>query len=488
MSIRQFPENFLWGGATAANQLEGAYNVDGKGLSTSDLLLGGTHNVPRQLTREVRPDAFYPSHEAIDHFHRYQEDIALFAEMGFKVYRFSIAWTRIYPNGSASDGPSKEGLAFYAALIAELKRYNIEPLVTISHFESPIALTKAFNGWASRDMIEEYVTFAQTIIANFHNDVHYWLTFNEINMLTRPMGAYLAGGMYVDDTNRFISPDIDSTQMRLQALHHQFVASARVCSFAHGFDPNLKIGCMLAYRMLYPLTSHPEDIALVQTATELNNFYCGDVQVKGRYPYFAKRYWRDHDITIDIEPWEEEILKRGTVDFFALSYYQSSTMTTTESGETSGGNFFAGVKNPYLQRNDWGWEIDPRGLRTALNQIYDRYQVPVMVVENGFGARDELIEQDGQKTVNDTARINYLRAHITAMYDAIQDGVDLIGYTSWAPIDLISASTGEMAKRYGYIYVDKHDDGSGTLNRYRKQSFYWYQQVIRQNGLSESDA
>ena len=242
MSICQFPENFLWGGATAANQLEGAYNVDGKGLATSDLLLGGTHNVPRQLTREVRPDAFYPSHEAIDHFHRYQEDIALFAEMGFKVYRFSIAWTRIYPTGSASDGPSKEGLAFYAALIAELKRYNIEPLVTISHFESPIALTKAFNGWASRDMIEEYVTFAQTVIANFHNDVHYWLTFNEINMLTRPMGAYLAGGMYVDDTNRFISPDIDSTQMRLQALHHQFVASARVCSFAHGFDPNLKIG------------------------------------------------------------------------------------------------------------------------------------------------------------------------------------------------------------------------------------------------------
>lgn len=235
--------------------------------------------------------------------------------------------------------------------------------------------------------------------------------------------------------------------------------------------------------MLYPLTSKPTDIALVQTATEFNNFYCGDVQVKGRYAYFAKRYWRDHNIQLDIGADDEAILAAGTVDFYTFSYYQSSTMTTTGEGKQAGGNFFSGVKNPYLDRSDWGWEIDPHGLRTALNQIYDRYHVPLMVVENGFGTRDDLIEKDGSKTVEDTERINYLQAHVAALADAIQDGVDLIGYTSWAPIDLVSASTGEMAKRYGYIFVDKHDDGSGTLARYRKQSFYWYQQVIQQNGL-----
>ena len=482
MTNQQFPENFLWGGATAANQLEGAFQTDGKGLSTSDLLLGGDVNTPRKTTRELVPDAFYPSHEAIDHFHRFKEDIALFAEMGFKLYRFSIAWTRIFPTGLETE-PNEAGLAFYDQIIAELKRYNIEHLITISHFESPIGLTKAFNGWAARDMIAAYVRFAKVIINRYHQDVKYWLTFNEINMLTRPMGAYLAGGMYVDDSDRFISPDVDSEQLRLQALHHQFVASALVTKFAHELDASLKIGCMLAYRMLYPLTSKPTDIALVQTATEFNNFYCGDVQVKGRYAYFAKRYWRDHDIQLDISADDETILAAGTVDFYTFSYYQSSTMTTTGEGEQAGGNFFSGVKNPYLDRSDWGWEIDPRGLRTALNQIYDRYHVPLMVVENGFGTRDELIEKDGSKTVEDTERINYLQAHVAAMADAIQDGVDLIGYTSWAPIDLVSASTGEMAKRYGYIFVDKHDDGSGTLARYRKQSFYWYQQIIQQNGL-----
>lgn len=345
MTNQQFPENFLWGGATAANQLEGAYQTDGKGLSTSDLLLGGNVNTPRKTTRELVPDAFYPSHEAIDHFHRFKEDIALFAEMGFKLYRFSIAWTRIFPTGLETE-PNEAGLAFYDQIIAELKRYNIEPLITISHFESPIGLTKAFNGWAARDMIAAYVRFAKVIINRYHQDVKYWLTFNEINMLTRPMGAYLAGGMYVDDSDRFISPDVDSEQLRLQALHHQFVASALVTKFAHELDASLKIGCMLAYRMLYPSTSKPTDIALVQTATEFNNFYCGDVQVKGRYAYFAKRYWRDHDIQLDIGADDETILAAGTVDFYTFSYYQSSTMTTTGEGEQAGGNFFSGVKTP----------------------------------------------------------------------------------------------------------------------------------------------
>lgn len=481
MMDTKFPEGFLWGGATAANQIEGAYDVDGKGLSTADLLLGGNFETPRVITREVEEGKFYPSHEAIDSFHHFKEDIKLFAEMGFKVYRFSIAWTRIFPTG-LEDEPNEAGLAFYDRVIAELKKYDIEPLVTISHYESPIGMTRKFNGWESREAIAHYVKYAKVLLERYHDDVKYWLTFNEINILTREMGTYLAGGMYAGNANTLNQTDVDTEAMRYQALHNQFLASAETVKFAHEFDSSLKMGCMLAYRMLYPLTSNPDDVALVQSRSQMNNFYCSDVQVTGRYPYFAKKFWRDHHITLNIEPEDADILAAGKVDFYSFSYYQSSAVTTTDQGEVSQGNFFNGVKNPYVGRSKWGWEIDPTGLRTALNQIYDRYQVPLMVVENGLGARDELIEVDGQKTVKDDYRIDYLRDHIAAMAGAIDDGVDLVGYTSWAPIDLVSASTGEMAKRYGYIYVDKYDDGTGTLERIRKQSFYWYKKVIATNG------
>ena len=481
MSKQQFPEGFLWGGATAANQLEGAYSVNNKGLSTDDLLLGGSFDTPRKITRIEEEGAFYPSHEAIDHYHRYKEDIKLFAEMGFKVYRFSIAWTRIFPTGLENE-PNEEGLKFYDNLIAELKKYNIEPLVTISHYESPIGLTREFNGWESRKMIDQYIKFAKTIINRYHNDVKYWLTFNEINILARSMGAYLAGGMYVGDSNVFNNTEVNTDQMRFQALHHQFVASAIVTKYAHELDSSLNMGCMLAYRMIYPLSSNPKDVAYAQKMTQMNNFYCGDVQVKGYYPYFAKRYWDEHNIKLDILPGDNEILKEGTVDFYTFSYYQSTTVTTSKDAKVSKGNFFNGVQNPYLKKSDWGWEIDPEGLRTALNQIYERYEVPLMVVENGLGAQDKVIEENGVKTVNDDYRIDYLRGHVKAMADAIYDGVDLKGYTSWAPIDLVSASTGEMRKRYGFIYVDKDDLGQGTYNRYRKDSFYWYKKVIESHG------
>lgn len=482
MSEYKFPKDFLWGGATAANQLEGAYDVGGKGLSTDDLLLGGSVDAPRKITRSLKENAFYPSHEAIDHYHRFKEDIKLFAEMGFKVYRFSIAWTRIYPTGLENE-PNEEGLKFYDNLIAELKKYNIEPLVTISHYESPIGLTKEFNGWESRKMIDQYVKFAKTIINRYHNNVKYWLTFNEINILARSMGVYLAGGMYVGDSNVFNNTEVNTEQIRFQALHHQFIASAIVTKYAHEFDSTLKMGCMLAYRMLYPLSSNPKDVAYAQRLTQMNNFYCGDVQVKGYYPYFAKRYWDDHNIKLNEFPSDNKILEEGTVDFYTFSYYQSTTVTTSKDVKVSKGNFFNGVQNPFLKKSDWGWEIDPKGLQTALNQIYDRYEVPLMVVENGLGAQDKLVEENGVKTVNDDYRIDYLQSHVKAMASAIHDGVDLKGYTSWAPIDLVSASTGEMRKRYGYIYVDKHDDGSGTLSRYKKKSFYWYQKLIKNNSL-----
>ncbi|NWO01197.1 glycoside hydrolase family 1 protein [Tetragenococcus halophilus] len=480
-----FPGNFLWGGATAANQLEGAYNEDGKGLSISDLLLGGDVDTPRTITTEIEKGKFYPSHEAIDHYHRYKEDVALFAEMGFKVYRFSIAWSRIYPTGLENE-PNEEGLRFYDNLIAELKKYNIEPMITISHYESPVELTRKFNGWESRKMIDHYVKFATTLLDRYKDDVKYWLTFNEINILSRDVGVgtYLGGGMYPDDIDDFLNTkNIDNSQQRFQALHHQFVASAKVVNYARSLNKDLHMGCMIAYRMIYPLTSHPKDVKFAQEMTNVSNFYCGDVQVKGYYPYFAKKFWQDRNIKIKFEDGDEDILKSGTVDYYTFSYYQSSTVTATdETAEKQVGNFFNGVKNPYLEASEWGWEIDPLGLRTALNQIYERYELPLMVVENGLGAVDELVERSGEKMVDDDYRIDYLQSHIQAMKEAIEEGVNLVGYTSWGPIDLVSAGTGQMHKRYGYIYVDKHDDGSGDLSRYKKKSFYWYKDVISTNG------
>lgn len=483
--IIKFPKDFLWGGATAANQLEGAYEEDGKGLSTMDLLTGGNNNKPRRITHQIEKDALYPNHMGVDHYHHYKEDISLFAEMGFKTYRFSIAWSRIYPTG-LEDAPNEKGLEFYDNLIAELKKYNIEPLVTISHYENPIGLTREFNAWASRKMINHYVKFAKTVIKRYHNDVKYWLTFNEINTLTKTLGTYLGGGMYIGNSEDFNNTNADSTQLRYQALHYQFLASAKVVDWAHQFDSSLKVGCMLAYRMIYPLTSHPNDVRYAQYMTEINNFYCGDVQAKGKYPYFARKFWKDNNIRLDIENDDFEILRNGKVDFYTFSYYQSSTVTVTQNdAEQTAGNFFNGVKNPYVKRSDWGWEIDPVGLRTALNQIYERYEIPLMVVENGLGAFDELVEKDNTYTVNDDYRISYLHDHVVQMGKAIDDGIDLVGYTPWGCIDLVSASTGEMAKRYGFIYVDKNDDGTGSYNRYKKKSFAWYKNLIANNAIDE---
>ena len=484
MSLKTFPTNFLWGGATAANQLEGAYLENGKGLSVNDLLVGGTDKRPREITREIQADKYYPSHQAIDFYHHYKEDIKLFAEMGFKIYRFSIAWTRIYPRGFEEE-PNKKGLEFYGGVIQELKKYHIQPLITISHYEPPLAMTQKFNGWESRRAIEQYVKFAKTIIKRYHHDVKYWITFNEINILTRTSGAYLGGGMYVSNNSNFDNPEIDSEQMRFNALHHQFLASSLVTSFAHQYDPSLKMGCMLAYHTIYPLTSNPVDIQYAQEVSKISNFYCGDVQVKGKYPYFAQRYWQKHNLKLDIQPQDAKILLQGKVDYFTFSYYQSTTVTLDKEKNTlQKGNFISGVKNPYLKTSDWGWAIDPLGLRIALNQVFDRYNLPIMVVENGLGAKDKLeFTRDGQPYINDDYRINYLKQHLSAMYEALQDGVDLIGYTSWAPIDLVSASSGQMSKRYGYIYVDKDDYGHGTLKRYKKKSFYWYKQVIQNNGI-----
>ena len=480
----KFPKDFLWGGATAANQLEGAYREGGKGLSTSDILTGGTYKTPRRITPELEEGTYYPSHEAIDFYHRYKEDIALFAEMGFKTFRMSINWTRIFPNGYELE-PNEEGLKFYEDVFKELRKYNIEPLVTISHYEFPYGLTKKYDGkgWAEREVIDCYLRYCKTIFTRYKDLVKYWLTFNEINILTRPspFGAFFGGGILLNPKGGSLFEIKDDPQMRFQALHHQFVASAKAVKMGHEINPDFKIGCMIAYEAIYPYTCHPDDVFLAQNNEEMSNYFCSDVQVRGEYPHFAVRYFKEHNIDIKMEDGDLEILKEGTVDYYTFSYYMSECQSAhPENIKNAEGNMVTmALKNPYLKTSDWGWQIDPIGLRTVLNKIYSRYRIPVMVVENGLGAIDT-VEADG--SINDNYRINYLRDHIKQMKEALKDGVDLIGYTAWGCIDLVSASTGEMKKRYGFIYVDKNNDGTGTLNRYKKKSFYWYKNVIRTNG------
>lgn len=471
MREKKFPEGFLWGGATAANQYEGGWDEGGRGPSIADVLTGGSVERDRRLTPPAPIQGeFYPNHEATDFYHHWKEDIALFAEMGFKIYRFSISWSRIFPKGDETE-PNEEGLRFYDQVIDELLKYEIQPLVTISHYENPLHLSLEYGGWKNRRMIDFYLSFAKVLFERYRGKVKYWLTFNEINMLTQPFGAVFCAGM--------LNPEDNTEQMRYQAMHHQLVASALAVKMAHEIDSSFQLGCMLAYHNGYPCTCRPEDVLKAQQHGQIHNSIAGDVHVRGAYPGFALRYFDEHGISLAVMPEDKEILRQGTVDFFTISYYSSCCVSAGVGGEKTAGNGGDNIKNPYLQTSDWGWQIDAIGLRYVLNQIYDRYQIPIMIVENGLGAVDE-VSPDG--AVHDPYRIDYMRQHVEQMKEALCDGVDLIGYTCWGCTDLVSASTGEMKKRYGLIYVDKHDDGSGDFGRKRKDSFYWYKKVIGSNG------
>ena len=476
-----FPEGFYWGGATAANQFEGAWNVDGRGPSVDDHFTGGTKDKPRTITVDIEPDVLYPNHDGIDFYHHYEEDIALFAEMGFNMFRMSISWSRIFPNGD-DEKPNELGLAFYDRVFDCCRAHGIEPLVTLSHYEMPYHLVEKYNGWASRELIGFFEKYCQTVFDRYHDKVRYWLTFNEINCGTMDMGNLFETSMI----RGFAGPasEAHSTpQERYQALHHQFVASARVVKYAHEHYPQFRMGNMDCFILSYAATCDPKDVLANESEMRRMNWYCSDVQVRGYYPSYAKRYWRENDISLKIEDGDLEDLKEGTIDFYTFSYYMSSIVGTHDVKQAAGNMTFGGV-NPYLKSTDWGWQIDPDGLRFALNEIYDRYQIPLMVVENGMGALDK-VEEDG--SIHDTYRIDYLKSHVRAMREAVDDGVDLKGYTWWGPIDLVSAGTGEMRKRYGFIYVDKHDDGSGTYKRSRKDSFYAYQKIIKSNGTEGLD-
>ncbi|QXX09489.1 6-phospho-beta-glucosidase [Vibrio neptunius] len=457
-----FPKHFLWGGAIAANQVEGSFDHDGKGLSTSDMLPNGILS-PHQ-TRQQRTEGIKDL--AIDFYQRYPEDIALFNEMGFNCLRLSIAWTRIFPNGDECE-PNEEGLAYYDRVFDELTKHDITPFVTLSHYEMPYALVENYGGWASRELISLFERYARTVFERYQNKVKLWLTFNEINM---SLHAPFTGVGLAEEA---------SEQAIYQAIHHQLVANAKAVKLCHEIIPDAKIGNMLLGALNYPYTCNPDDVI---AAMQENNkwLFFGDVQTRGRYPGYMLRYFREKGIEIDMQPGDIEELASASVDFISFSYYASGC-ASADPKQKEVGNIVDSVPNPYLEKSQWGWLIDPKGLRILLNFLYDRYQKPLFIVENGLGARDE-INANGE--IEDDYRIAYLNDHLVQAREAILDGVELMGFTSWGPIDLVANSTAEMSKRYGYIYVDRHDDGSGTLERKCKKSFFWYQDVIRTHGAS----
>lgn len=487
----KFRKDFLWGGATSSSQLEGGYQEGKRGLTIQDVVTSGNNTIPRYFTYQNADGSFdkypqfhgvlpegaryvcleeehYPSHHAIDFYHNYKEDIKLLAEMGFKVFRMSICWSRIYPKG-IEDEPNREGLQFYRNVFEELKKYNIEPLVTLWHGETPIYLENHLQGWVSRNTIDYFEKYVTTVIREYDGLVTYWLTFNEINNVLMFLNIM---------PEEFAEKEAQNT---FTQLHHRLLASAKTVKIAHEINSKNKVGCMIAYSVNYPRICTPEDQLANLEDQQLIDFYCSDTQVRGAYPAFSQRIWDHYNVVIPFEESDQKILSSGTVDFFSFSYYSTSCITVNDAfiNDKAKGNFTLGIKNPNLKYSEWGWGMDPLGLRLALNQIYDRYLIPIIIVENGLGAVDHF-EEDG--TIHDPYRIEYIKAHIEAMKQAIDDGVDLFGYTTWGCIDLVSISTGEMKKRYGFIYVDLNDKGEGTLKRYKKDSFYWYTQVIASNG------
>lgn len=476
-------KDFLWGGAIAANQVEGAWQEAGKGMSVADVAMFKpnldvkdykAHNtITSEMIEQAKTDSetqWYPKRRGIDFYHHYKEDIRLFAEMGFKALRISIAWTRLFPTGEESE-PNQAGIAFYHSVFKELKKYQIEPIVTLSHYEMPLALSDKYNGWVERKVIDLFVRYAKVCFQEFGSYVRYWLTFNEIDSVGRH--PFITAGIVEDKCQGY-----SVEQAIYQALHHQYVAAALATKWCHELIPNSQMGCMLTKLTTYPNTCKPADV-LLALESNLRNYAHADIQILGSYPTLYKQQLLEKKVMPIMEEMDCVLLKEHTADYLAFSYYMSRTESADDTKEQTSGNTIMGVKNPYLPSTDWGWQIDPVGLKISLLELQDRYHVPLIIVENGMGAKDE-VTAEGE--IHDHYRISYLKQHIQAIREAVDLGVDLFGYTSWAPIDLISVSTSQMSKRYGYIYVDQDDLGQGTLKRMKKESFYWYQKVIESNG------
>ncbi|PRS64157.1 6-phospho-beta-glucosidase BglA [Bacillus pumilus] len=472
------PKDFLWGGALAAHQFEGGWNEAGKGPSVVDVMTAGAHGVPRQITETIEDSKFYPNHEAIDFYHRYKEDIAMFAEMGLKCLRTSIGWSRIFPKGDEAE-PNEAGLQFYDDVFDELLKHGIEPVITLSHFEMPLHLAREYGGFRSRKVAEYFAKFAEVCFNRYKDKVTYWMTFNEINNkmdVNNPLFLWTNSGVSVKEGE-------NAKEIMYQAGHHELLASAWAVAKGKEINPAFQIGAMVSHVPIYPYSSNPEDVMLAEEYMRQRYFF-PDVQVRGYYPSYALKEFEREGYHIPFEEGDEESLRKGKVDYLGFSYYMStavkSDVVSDNNGDIVNGALPHGVDNPYIKSSDWGWSIDPTGLRYTLNRFYDRYQIPLFIVENGFGAIDQ-VEEDG--SIHDPERIQYLASHIEALKKAIEyDGVDLIGYTPWGIIDIVSFTTGEMKKRYGMIYVDRDNEGNGSMKRLKKDSFTWYQNVIATNG------
>lgn len=463
---KRFPEGFLWGGALAANQCEGAYLEGGKGLCTADVVEAGEGRF-KHISLTIDKENYYPSHEAVDFYHHYKEDIRMMAEMGFKCLRVSIAWSRIFPTGE-EEVPNEEGLKFYDDLFETMLNYGIEPVVTMSHYESPLELTKKYNGWADRRLIGLFEKYSRVIFARYKDKVHYWMTFNEINNVLRL--PYLAAGIDVTGIENFMP-------LAFQAAHHMFVANAIAVKLCHEICPEAKIGCMLSLSNTYPATCHPEDVFRTYELRRRSLLF-SDVMLRGEYPGYANRLMDSYGAVIEMKEGDMELIRQYTNDYLAFSYYRTTIYSHDSLLEFNTGGGF-GKENPYLETSEWGWPIDPLGFRYTCNELYDRYQVPLFIAENGLGRADE-ISSDGK--IHDDERMKYLKDHVNAMGEAIKDGCDVFGYTWWGPIDIVSAGTGEMKKRYGFIYVDRDNEGNGTMERKEKESFSYYRKIIESNG------
>ncbi|PAF34520.1 6-phospho-beta-glucosidase [Terribacillus saccharophilus] len=476
--MNTLPKDFLWGGALAAHQFEGGWNQDGKGPSVIDVLTAGAHGVPRELTETVEPDKFYPNHEAIDFYNRYKEDVALFAEMGLKCLRTSIGWTRIFPKGDEAE-PNEAGLKFYDDLFDELLKHGIEPVITLSHFEMPLHLAREFGGFRSREVARHFVRFAEVCFNRYKDKVKYWMTFNEINNkmdTDNPLFLWTNSGVTVKEGE-------NAREVMYQAGHHELIASALAVSKGKEINPDFQIGAMVSHVPIYPYSSNPNDVMLAEELMRERYFFA-DVHVRGYYPSYVLKEFEREGYNIVFEDGDEEILRNGTVDYLGFSYYMSTTIKSDKEVEQdrnmTNGGLAQSVENPYIKASDWGWSIDPTGLRYTLNRFYNRYQIPLFIVENGFGAVDT-VEEDG--SIHDPQRIDYLRSHIEELMKAVNyDGVDLLGYTPWGIIDIVSFTTGEMKKRYGMIHVDRDNEGNGSMKRSKKDSFEWYKNVIGSNG------
>lgn len=468
-------KQFFWGGATSAAQSEGNYLADGRKPSNFDFLplddrrLKAVYKNQSASILKSRGDEIYPGRNGNDYYHHYQEDIALLKELGANSFRFSISWSRIFPTGE-EEAPNEAGLLFYENILTELERLQMEPIVTLSHFEIPLHLVKKYNGWENRKVVELFLHYAETVMQRFKGRIKYWIPFNEMNMVLHI--PFIGGGILFEEGK-------DNLSIQYQAGHHQLLANALSIEAGKRIDPDNQFGAMLAAGKTYAYTCDPKDVfaALQQ---EKENLLFSDVQVFGEYPRFFSHFIKDKQLNLTIYPADRKTLQKNTVDFVSFSYYSSACTAAEENGiDRVATNGYTTLRNPYLPKAKSIWQDDPLGLRITLNQLQDRYHKPLFIVENGIGTQDDFV--DGK--VHDDYRIHYLKEHVKNMLLAMEeDGIDLMGYLMWGIIDLPSVSEGKISKRYGVIYVDQDDENNGSHQRYKKDSFAFYQKVIASNG------